>query len=73
MRVRSCGVSNVDLCRMSVTPVCLQSVEEPHGEVAHQEERHHLSARLGLGNGLVAGVPDGGDQRLYLYSEDDSV
>ena len=68
MKVRSCRVSNVDLCRMSVTPVCLQSVEEPHGEVAHQEERHHLSARLGLGNGLVAGVPDGGDQAaLFIF------
>ena len=53
---------------MSVTPVCLQGVEEPHGEVAHQEERHHLSARLGLGNGLVAGVPDGGDQAaLFIF------
>ena len=43
---------------MGVTPACLQGVEEPHGEVADQEEGHQLPARLGLGNGLVTGEPE---------------
>ena len=40
---------------MSVTPAGLQGVEEPHSEVAHQQESHQLPPRLGLANGLVTG------------------
>ena len=42
---------------VGITPVGLQGVEEPHGEVADQQESHQLPAWLGLANGLVTGEP----------------
>ena len=42
---------------MGVTPAGLQGVEEPHSEVADQQESHQLAAGLGLANGFVTGEP----------------
>ena len=49
---------NADLYGMSVTPAGLESVEEPEGEVADQQEGHHLPPGLGGGNSLGAGEPE---------------
>ena len=49
---------------MGITPAGLQGVEEPHGEVADQQESHQLSSRLGLANGLVTGEPGSAEERV---------
>ena len=49
---------------MSVAPVGLQGVEEPHGEVADEQECDQLAAWLGLANGLVTGEPGSAEERF---------
>ena len=58
-------INSTDLGGVGVCPAGLQGVEEPHGDVGHHQEGHHLPPGLGLNLGPIADKPQ--EDRRHLF------